>query len=628
MTWMGCLFQYSLENGNIKRLTHGFDYIGNLCGVDPAVAEDPYLFWCGGLGFTAGVPTSLNLENPICVDECPVDSSQKVPCPQPSKTIGPIKAGNATDPELPGTGVYTTEIIQQVVGVPTYPTKLFASKYCVPKDEGLEKQLLAAGPMSGTMNQVMQAVGSVRRAWYLLVGVSVLALGLGYAYLMFMKIFAKPLVYGALVVLVIGLLTSGAYLIYTAPNATVPADAVIADGNATLGAVAETAAESGKTVNEVERENLFAGVAGEYAIETSYAVGGICVVLGLGFLILLFCAKESIEIACACVGEACTTMFAMPSLLLQPAIEVGTKLIVLATLLYGLAWLFSTGDIKSESATIGGVEVKGVHRSFEYTQDQLYMILSYIFGVFWVDELFTAMSQFVISYSVVLYYFCPKDASGYKEAPSFPLFRGYFVGFVYHLGTIAFGAALIAIVRVISLILSYVAKQAEKEGNAALACVAKLLVCVVQCFKRCLEFLNKNAYMDVAYRSTWFCTAAKNALKMIMQEAVLMSLLNGACFIFQIAGGLVIALTSGYVTYIGVHQSLFTDAASEYYVDNPMAVTIAGFVVGLTVAVPFMLTFDQCADTLLYCYVMDKVTPGDHDYCPDQLKAVIDTYGA
>jgi hypothetical protein len=474
----------------------------------------------------------------------------------------------------------------------------------------------------------MQAVGSVRRAWYLLVGVSVLALGLGYAYLMFMKIFAKPLVYGALVVLVIGLLTSGAYLIYTAPNATVPADAVIADGNATLGAVAETAAESGKTVNEVERENLFAGVAGEYAIETSYAVGGICVVLGLGFLILLFCAKESIEIACACVGEACTTMFAMPSLLLQPAIEVGTKLIVLATLLYGLAWLFSTGDIKSESATIGGVEVKGVHRSFEYTQDQLYMILSYIFGVFWVDELFTAMSQFVISYSVVLYYFCPKDASGYKEAPSFPLFRGYFVGFVYHLGTIAFGAALIAIVRVISLILSYVAKQAEKEGNAALACVAKLLVCVVQCFKRCLEFLNKNAYMDVAYRSTWFCTAAKNALKMIMQEAVLMSLLNGACFIFQIAGGLVIALTSGYVTYIGVHQSLFTDAASEYYVDNPMAVTIAGFVVGLTVAVPFMLTFDQCADTLLYCYVMDKVTPGDHDYCPDQLKAVIDTYGA
>jgi hypothetical protein len=107
-----------------------------------------------------------------------------------------------------------------------------------------------------------------------------------------------------------------------------------------------------------------------------------------------------------------------------------------------------------------------------------------------------------------------------------------------------------------------------------------------------------------------------------------MSLLNGACFIFQIAGGMVISLCAGYTAHVGLQQDLFTNPASMYYVDNPMAVTIAGFLVGLTVAVPFMLTFDQCADTLLYCYVMDKVTPGDHDYCPDQLKEVIDTYGA
>jgi hypothetical protein len=318
-------------------------------------------------------------------------------------------------------------------------------------------------------------------------------------------------------------------------------------------------------------------------------------------------------------------MFAMPSLLLQPAIEVGTKLIALSVLLYGLGWLFSTGEIKSESATIGGVEVRGVHRTFQYTEEQIYYLLSYILGIFWVDELFTAMSQFVISYSVVLYYFCPKVASGEKDAPAFPLFRGYVVGFVCHLGTIAFGAALIAIVRIISLILSYIAKQAEKE-NAALACVAKIMLCVVQCFKRCLEFLNKNAYMDVAYRSSWFCTAAKNALKMIMQEALLMSVLNGACFVFQIAGGLLITVAAGYAAFMGCQQELFTNPTSEYYVDNPMAVGIAGALVGLTVAVPFMLTFDQCADTLLYCYVMDKVSPGEHEYCPKEMKSVIDKY--
>merc|ERR1719240_1061202 len=276
LAWMGMLFNYSLENGNIKRLTHGFNYIGDLCGVDPNVANDPYLSWCGGLGFTMGVPTSLNLENPICVDSCPIDDQTKVPCPQPSKTIGPIKSGNATPGDPPGTGVYTTEIIQQVVAVPTYPTEVFASKYCMPKDIHLMKQLLEDGPMGGTMNQVMQAVGSVRRAWYLLAGIALLSLLLGYAYLIFMKIFAKPLVYGALIILVVALLGSGTYMIYTAPNATVPAGAVVDSGNATLGAVAETAAESGMTTNEVQRQNLFAGVAGGYAEETSYAIGAIC----------------------------------------------------------------------------------------------------------------------------------------------------------------------------------------------------------------------------------------------------------------------------------------------------------------------------------------------------------------
>merc|ERR1719163_624814 len=174
-------------------------------------------------------------------------------------------------------------------------------------------------------------------------------------------------------------------MIYTAPNATVPASAQTDEGtNATADVteMAETAAENGVTVNEVKRQNLFAGVSGQYAVETSYAIGGICLVLGIVFLVLLFCARESIEIACACVGEACNTMFAMPSLLLQPAIEVGVKLIVLATLLYGLGWLFSAGKITAESAKIGNTEIKGVHRSFEYTEEQIYYLLSYILGIF------------------------------------------------------------------------------------------------------------------------------------------------------------------------------------------------------------------------------------------------------
>jgi hypothetical protein len=254
------------------------------------------------------------------------------------------------------------------------------------------------------------------------------------------------------------------------------------------------------------------------------------------------------------------------------------------------------------------------------------MILYYIFGMFWIDEIFTALGQFVVSYSVVLYYFAPKE-NGTKVAPSFPMFKGYLVGVGYHLGTLAFGAFLIAVVRLVRLIISYIAKQAEKEGNAALACIAKILVCIVTCFKKCMEFINKNAWMDVAIRSSNFCTAAKNAVKTILSEAALMSLLNGSCFVFQIAGAGLITFTGYYTTdKVVTSMEKYSDPTSDFYVTNPQGVGIVGGLIGLSIAVPFMLVFDQCADTLLYCYVVDKQLPAPKDYVPDNFKALMATY--
>ena len=33
-------------NGDLRRLSHGFDYQGRLCGVDESVSGLPYLYYC------------------------------------------------------------------------------------------------------------------------------------------------------------------------------------------------------------------------------------------------------------------------------------------------------------------------------------------------------------------------------------------------------------------------------------------------------------------------------------------------------------------------------------------------------------------------------------------------------
>jgi len=356
-------------------------------------------------------------------------------------------------------------------------------------------------------------------------------------------------------------------------------------------------------------------------------IGGVLVFMCLVFIGIIACKRKSIEIAISVVEAACECMFAMPSMLLQPAVELAVKLTVLAGLLYGFMWVMSTGDVKSSNATIGGVKVSGLSRSFSWTEEQMYMMAYWIFGIFWIMELFTALGQFVISYSVTLWYFTPKDGAGYKTAPKAAMLRGFMVGTFFHLGTLAFGAFLIAVCRMINLVMGFLAKQAKAQGNKVMEIVAKGMMCLITCFQKFLEFVNKNAYMDVAIRSTSFISAARHAFEMITSNMATIALLNGACFIFQLAGAVLISVGGAFLTYLMVtSMNEFTLNDSPYYVVDPVFVAAVAFLICLVVAISFMIIFDQTADTLLYCFIYDK-EQGAHpgvEFAPTGLQRLID----
>merc|ERR1719473_2575731 len=103
--------------------------------------------------------------------------------------------------------------------------------------------------------------------------------------------------------------------------------------------------------------------------------------------------------------------------------------------------------------------VSGIYREFTLSDTQKGYFLYWLLGLFWVQELVTAIGLYVIAYSVTLWYFSPKDESGGKHAPAFPLCKGCSNGIFYHLGSLAFGAFLIALCRWIQFILSYLAQQ-------------------------------------------------------------------------------------------------------------------------------------------------------------------------
>merc|ERR1712146_693683 len=107
------------------------------------------------------------------------------------------------------------------------------------------------------------------------------------------------------------------------------------------------------------------------------------------------------------------------------------------------------------------------------------------------------------------------------------------------------------------------------------------------------------------------------------------AILNGACFIFQLVGGLLISLAGGYVTFVmTTTEEAFTSNESNWYVADPMFVSACAGIISAVIAVAFMVIFNQTADTLLYCFIYDKKNPKNRgygiEYAPSGLQALID----
>ncbi|CAD7962281.1 unnamed protein product [Amoebophrya sp. A120] len=574
------ILQYAIANGDVRRLSHGFNFKGKLCGVDPGYEDRPYLYFCpSGVpipGTDPPIPSSLDLLHPICVNSCPVSGSQSFLCYGGAT----VKEGDATNNE----GDYTKTITYDFVRTDAYESYEFMHRYCIPKADALAKQVMTSIG-DGVVPQAMMKVGTLRAGYPALALSTAIAFALGYLYLFLLREFAKALVYTCMLVLIMGSAVSGGYLLSVAD----------------AGGVGEGTGDG----------------------PTCYVVGVSLLVMSVIFLGLFAVKRKALATGIACVEGACEAIFSMPSLLLQPAFEIVTKIVVLGGMLYGFMWVMSTGDVKSSSATIGGVRVHGLSRTFDYTDEQLAFLGYWLFGIFWITELFTALGQFVVSYCVVLWYFSDKDSNGRKRGPPFPLFKGVFVGIFFHLGTLAMGAFCIAMLRVVRIVLQYVAKQAKQADNAVLEIIAKLLLCCVMCFERFGSFLNNTAYMDVALRSSNFCAAAKNAFTMITSEIATIALLNGACAVFQVVGAALISGFGGFLTFLMVTElDTFTYNESAYYIADPVFISIAAGVICLVIAMAFMVIFDQTADTMLYCFVYEKKS-GSSRYAPESLATLI-----
>lgn len=236
------------------------------------------------------------------------------------------------------------------------------------------------------------------------------------------------------------------------------------------------------------------------------------------------------------------------------------------------------------------------------------------FCFLWNNALGVALCQCVIAHACAVWFFKPnKD----KEDPSKRggVWNSVKVCLRFHLGSLAFGAFIVAVVQFIRYCLMYLEKQAKAQKNRVMALVLRVLQCCMWCLEKCIKFLNKNAYIQIAIHGTNFCTSAKNAFFLILSNARRFAVIAVLGGIMQFFGWMFVAFSTavlGYFILQAMHPTVF-----------PVLPVMSYIVVGYMVGKLFMSVYALAVDTCLQCFIADENNPGAADRVPGPLMSAV-----
>jgi len=190
--------------------------------------------------------------------------------------------------------------------------------------------------------------------------------------------------------------------------------------------------------------------------------------------------------------------------------------------------------------------------------------------------------------------------------------------FRYHMGSAAFGSLIIAIIKTIRAVIMYLQSKAAKSGNKIAQMVLCCLQCCMWCIEKCMKFINKHAYIQIAIYGYSFCKAARCAFFLILRNIATIAAVGIVAEIVTMIGRILVPLMSTFVAYVILNSM----ADQLYTLWFPLLLT---FCLSFVVADLFLSIFSMAISTILQCFVADKEMFPDDPYAEQDLRSCIHT---
>jgi len=333
--------------------------------------------------------------------------------------------------------------------------------------------------------------------------------------------------------------------------------------------------------------------------------GGIALagcLVGITFMTISWHLKQDIKKAIEMIENSCKAVLETPSLKLEPVLALSCRAVVD----FSAAWAVSmilTCDLEND-------EVRRREERWIIPPQsllQLAMLAIVAFWCLWTNWLITAISDFTIMYTTQLWVFTGGLTRHGGHAPCCSLLRGYFTCIRYHFGTMVLASLVVGIAQPFRITMGALAGVVRLESNSTgiLYCFCSWIGDVYDIY---LEPWCRNAYMDVALNASSFYDAAVHASWINREDESLVNVLNGATWLFQLAGlGAITSLGHLQTVVITKYYPGFEDPFSPDYVQNPFFLSLCGSAVSFIMAFPFMMLFDTVSDTILFAYIVQKM---------------------
>ncbi|MFT7806326.1 choline transporter-like protein 1 isoform X1 [Arapaima gigas] len=570
---MGSICGYTVVTGAAARLIFGYDSYGNTCGQRNSQIEGVKL---SGLDQT-------DKKFVFFLDPCNIDIMQRkiksmalcvAKCPETElKTYGDIKRfaiNNGSElcsyelpaHRYPGHSERSTKCPKLPV-LPSKPLPLF--NRCTPVNISCYTKFAEAVVTFVSDNSMLHSlVAGVVASKEIILGLCVLALVLSMVLMIVIRYISAVLVWILTALVVLGSLGGTGVLWWLYVDNRKAA-------NMTFAATAAAVAGS----KEEPRDNVQALLI--YAIAAT--------VFTVILLLLMLFMRKRVALTIALFHVAGKVFIHLPLLVFQPFWTF------LALLFFWLYWIMvllflGTAGNPVENEETGLVE-------FQLSGPLQYMTWYHAMGLIWISEFILACQQMTVAGAVVTYYFT-RDKS---RLPMTPILSSVFRLIRYHLGTVAKGSFIITLVKIPRLILMYIHNQLKGKENACARCMLKACICCLWCLEKCLNYLNQNAYAATAINSTSFCTSARDAFVILVENALRVAAINAVGdFVLFLGKVLIVSCTA----FAGV---LALNYQRDYTVWLLPLIIVCLF--AFLVAHCFLSIYEIVVDVLFLCFAID-----------------------